>query len=52
VALPLYYMLGGNHGTGSTILVCLASAIVVGVAAALFGDRFWYWLMRLWRWTP
>jgi hypothetical protein len=51
VALALSYMLGGGHSAGVTILVCLASAIVVGVAAALFGDRFWYWLMNITPWT-
>ena len=49
-ALALSFMLRGDHGAGSTILVCLASAVVVGIAAALFGDRFWYWLMNLTTW--
>jgi hypothetical protein len=31
-------------------LIALVPAIVIGLAAAKYGDSFWQWLSRNWRW--
>jgi hypothetical protein len=49
-ALALSFMFRDVHSAGSTILVCLGTALVVGVAATLFGDRFWSWLWSASAW--
>jgi hypothetical protein len=50
IAIALSFMFRDVHTVGSTILVCPGTAVVVGVAATLFGDRFWSWLWSVSGW--
>jgi hypothetical protein len=38
------------HGGELIALIALVPAIVIGLAAAKYGDSFWQWLSRNWRW--
>ncbi len=49
VAIGVSIMFEEATSARTTVLLCVGLAVVFGLAAALFGARFWSWL-GVWRW--
>lgn len=46
-----FWIISDRTGSvGLTVVVCLGTAVLVGFAAALFGDRFWRWFFDVQGW--
>jgi hypothetical protein len=50
IVIGLSIMFQEASSARAIIFVCLGLAAVLGMAAALFGERFWTWLGRAWAW--
>jgi hypothetical protein len=49
IAVGVSIMFEEATSVWTTVVLCLGLAVVLGMAAALFGDRFWSWL-GAWMW--
>ena len=50
-AIGFWIVFDRTNSVGLTIVVCLGTAVLVGFAAALFGDQFWRWLYNVSGWS-